>query len=508
MYILHVFLVFALAISAAPVVVTEDEVVVVTAIASTTAIDAEPTPELTKITPVKADNSETNLPDSSEDNSPSHPRPAEKKPKGNTKGTPKNSSKGSPNGKNKLKKPKSKPKPKAKDQKPKEQKYFHEPGWDLESGHYDKRFFQGKVPYEQHQPVLRHLIRSYLTTLKSLGVETWLAHGSLLGWWWNGQIMPWDYDLDVQVSVATLAFLGERYNRSTHDYEYDVDDEDEAAAIEGAFSVNLGLDTNATELVLAGSSDNVSNSNITGYGNKNLGDHDGGSVGGGKVKQGGVNDTETPASTTIKKTYLLDINPHYAALTKGNGANIIDARWIDTSNGMFIDITGLRERDPQKSPGVWSCKNNHRYRTGELWPLRRTEFEGVQAWIPYAFDKVLTDEYGPKSLVVEEWAGLVFPFICVFPLAAPPPTLLFTSNVSKPPFFLLFPPLSIPSPISHLRTVTDITKCELTVFSPIKASLDTGTQRMGQAPQEEKDEEEAVISASVAEETEGGAYNY
>ncbi|KAF2964029.1 hypothetical protein GQX73_g9552 [Xylaria multiplex] len=93
------------------------------------------------------------------------------------------------------------------------------------------------------------------------------------------------------------------------------------------------------------------------------------------------------------------------AMTKGNGANVIDARWIDTSNGMFIDITGLRERDIERSPGVWSCKNNHRYRTDELWPLRRTEFEGAEAWIPYAFDKVLADEYGPKSLVTEEWHG-------------------------------------------------------------------------------------------------------
>ncbi|KAI0416458.1 LicD family-domain-containing protein [Xylaria grammica] len=247
---------------------------------------------------------------------------------------------------------------KPKEKKSKEQKYFHEPGWDAESGHYDKRYFQGKVPYEQHRPALRHLIRSYLTTFRDLGVETWLAHGSLLGWWWNGRIMPWDYDLDVQVSVATLAFLGERYNRSMHEYEYDPDDEDE----EDGFAL----------------------------------DRSGGSA----------NDTDGGReSTTVKKTYLLDVNPHYVAMTKGNGANVIDARWIDTSNGMFIDITGLRERDAERSPGVWSCKNNHRYRTGELWPLRRTEFEGAEAWIPYSFDKVLTDEYGPKSLVTEEWHG-------------------------------------------------------------------------------------------------------
>ncbi|KAI0407041.1 LicD family-domain-containing protein [Xylaria palmicola] len=250
--------------------------------------------------------------------------------------------------------------------KPKEAKYFHEPGWDAESGHYDARYFQGKVPYEQHRPVLRHLVRSYLTTFAALGIETWLAHGSLLGWWWNGRIMPWDYDLDVQVSTATLSFLAERYNRSTHEYEYEVEDD--------------------RPVVIA----DTSQQNIQGRS-----EGDGGSEG----------DSGEEAVTRIKKTYLLDVNPHHTALNKGNGANVIDARWIDTSNGMFIDITGLRERDAERSPGVWSCKNNHRYRTDELWPLRRTEFEGAEAWIPYAFDKVLTDEYGPKSLVTEEWAG-------------------------------------------------------------------------------------------------------
>ncbi|GAW15348.1 hypothetical protein ANO14919_047570 [Xylariales sp. No.14919] len=331
---LHPFLLFTLAISAVPVIVTEIEVE--TAVETASSV---PTTEPRAVVHVK--------PHSNEEN---------------PKDTPKKSTTSPSKGEKPKDKPKEKSKDKSKDKpkekKSKEQKYFHEPGWDAESGHYDKRYFQGKVPYEQHRPALRHLIRSYLTTFRDLGVETWLAHGSLLGWWWNGRIMPWDYDLDVQVSVATLAFLGERYNRSMHEYEYDLDDEDE----EDGFA----LDTSG----------------------------------------GSANDTDGGReSTTVKKTYLLDVNPHYVAMTKGNGANVIDARWIDTSNGMFIDITGLRERDAERSPGVWSCKNNHRYRTGELWPLRRTEFEGAEAWIPYSFDKVLTDEYGPKSLVTEEWHG-------------------------------------------------------------------------------------------------------
>ncbi|GAP83809.2 putative mannosylphosphate transferase [Rosellinia necatrix] len=286
-----------------------------------------------------------------------------------------------------------------------EKKYFHEPGWDAESGHYDARYFRGKVPYDQHRPALRHLVRSYLATSGALSVETWLAHGSLLGWWWNGRIMPWDYDLDVQVSIATLSFLAERYNRSLHEYEYDVDD-DEAGGDRHSGQVPLLSPAVESRSGPGGDGTGSSSDRRGGSGGGGDGGGDGGSDSRSHDEKGGEGKgAEGTTETKIKKTYLLDVNPHYDALTKANGANVIDARWIDTSNGMFIDITGLRERDADSAPGVWSCKNNHRYRTGELWPLRRTEFEGAEAWIPYAFDKVLTDEYGPKSLVREEWAG-------------------------------------------------------------------------------------------------------
>ncbi|KAI1281837.1 LicD family-domain-containing protein [Xylaria sp. FL0933] len=365
MRVLHaLILFFALATSAAPVIVTEVEIATVVAAAS----NAEATPDSRLAVDIKDEKNEVKLQESL------------KKP---TTSPPKDEKKKDQSKEQKLKAQKEKEKkPKDKDNKPKEQKYFHEPGWDLESGHYDARYFHGKVPYEQHRPALRHLIRSYLTTFRALGVETWLAHGSLLGWWWNGRIMPWDYDLDVQVSVATLSFLGERYNRSTHEYEYEIDEDED----EGAHFI---LDYNTSPPTAITTPLSLDNGTDT--------DNDSGD----REDRGAANAT----TTTVKKTYLLDINPHHGALTKGNGANIIDARWIDTSNGMFIDITGLRERDIERSPGIWSCKNNHRYRTAELWPLRRTEFEGVEAWIPYAFDKVLTDEYGPKSLVTEEWAG-------------------------------------------------------------------------------------------------------
>lgn len=218
---------------------------------------------------------------------------------------------------------------------PDDKKYFHEPGGSDELGHYDARYFQSQLGYSEHRSTLRHLVRSYLSVFRALGVETWLAHGTLLGWWWNGQIMPWDYDLDTQVTASTLQYLGDHYNRTMHEYRY-------------------------------------------------------------------VDETTGEEMT---KVYMLDVNPHHVERIRGDGMNVIDARWIDTSTGSFIDITGLAERDPQRAPGIWACKNNHRYKTTQLYPMRETEFEGVPAMVPYAFDSVLVEEYGKKSLVTTTWQG-------------------------------------------------------------------------------------------------------
>ncbi|KAL3421344.1 mannosylphosphate transferase [Phlyctema vagabunda] len=216
----------------------------------------------------------------------------------------------------------------------KDTKYFHEPGSNDQLGHYDIRYYTEPVSYDEHRNSLRYLIRAYLTAFRRHNVETWIAHGTLLGWWWNGKIMPWDPDLDTQVSASTLTWLGENLNMTYHNY--------------------TGL---------------------------------------------------SPTGETVNRTYLLDINPNSAERVRGDGQNVIDARFIDISNGMFIDITGLSETNPSVQPGIWSCKNYHRYRTRDLYPLRETVFEGVPATVPYSFDKILTEEYSQKALTKTSFEG-------------------------------------------------------------------------------------------------------
>lgn len=146
-------------------------------------------------------------------------------------------------------------------------------------------------------------------------------------------MLPWDWDIDTQVSGTSLAYLGEHLNGTIYKY------------------------------------------------------------------------TSAESDPPVTREYLLDINPHSVERERGDGLNIIDARWIDIRNGLYIDITGLSETLPDDMPGVWSCKNFHRYKTTDLYPMRETMYEGVVAKVPYAYDSILTEEYQNKALVVTDYEG-------------------------------------------------------------------------------------------------------
>jgi hypothetical protein len=102
--------------------------------------------------------------------------------------------------------------------------------------------------------------------------------------------MPWDTDIDVQVSEGTMQFLAQYYNMTEHPF-----------TLPGV--------------------------------------------------QGG-------------RTYLLEINPNFVVRTTDDFLNVIDARWIDTSSGLFIDITSIREDHEERKKGrqgALTCKDKHRY---------------------------------------------------------------------------------------------------------------------------------------------------
>lgn len=169
---------------------------------------------------------------------------------------------------------------------PKE-KYFHESTF---HPHYDGRFASSEVAVTERLPHLTALMQTFLSTMSDIGAETWIMHGTLLGWFWNQKILPWDSDIDVQVSEPTIAFLAKYYNMTEYHY------------------------------TLPG------------------------------VKNG--------------RTYLLEVNPHYIYRDQADKLNVIDARWIDTENGLFIDISTVRPDLKKREEGVEGalmCKDKHHY---------------------------------------------------------------------------------------------------------------------------------------------------
>jgi len=64
----------------------------------------------------------------------------------------------------------------------------------LLSGAYEERlnlylsFADHQLGYAEKKRDLSNLVSTYLATLADIGVETWIMHGSLLGWWWNKKV--------------------------------------------------------------------------------------------------------------------------------------------------------------------------------------------------------------------------------------------------------------------------------------------------------------------------------
>jgi len=162
--------------------------------------------------------------------------------------------------------------------------------------HCDARFARDRALNEDEiHTTLKALLSSYAATMRELSAETWMAHGTLLGWHWNRKLLPWDTDIDVQMSERDLAKLAVKHNMT--EFEYPL-----------------------------------------------------------------------PRSASTR-SYILDVNPHFSIVSFRDVANRIDGRWIDKTNGKFIDITALHVDEGDAVPGQplsVFCKDGHQYEVRRL----------------------------------------------------------------------------------------------------------------------------------------------
>ncbi|KAG7663435.1 uncharacterized protein J8A68_003087 [[Candida] subhashii] len=93
-------------------------------------------------------------------------------------------------------------------------------GW-----HYDWRFFNGALNYEtpgwtqqeqEHRAniILDRLLRSWYRFATQKGFVSWIYHGPILSWYWNGMMFPFDNDIDIQMPISEVIRLAKYYNNT------------------------------------------------------------------------------------------------------------------------------------------------------------------------------------------------------------------------------------------------------------------------------------------------------
>lgn len=229
-------------------------------------------------------------------------------------------------------------------------------------GHYDWRFFNGFINFSnKHKPALYGIMRAWLSFTNTFQITTWIAHGSLLSWYWDGVSFPWDNDIDVQMPISELHRISREFNQSV--------------------IVDLG-----------------------------------------------ENDSEARFGR-----YFLDCGSSISSRTRLNGNNNIDARFIDMDTGLYIDVTGIAlsnaatpDRYDDKLPKelgfatdvpdivrnqylqIFNCRNHHFSSLQDLSPLRLSILEGVYAYVPNDFERILQNEYGNKGTTLHTFKTFTF----------------------------------------------------------------------------------------------------
>lgn len=214
--------------------------------------------------------------------------------------------------------------------------------------HYDWRFFGGiNLGTQDQAATLHRLIRTWLSFCRKQGITTWMAHGSLLSWYWNGIAFPWDNDIDVQVPVMELHKLSLYFNQSL--IVEDVED--------GFGRYFLDCGTFITQRAHSNGNNNIDARFID-------------------VDSGLYIDITGLAVSSTKSP------ERYNALIPEN---------VNTDGKSHYDINNQLQ--------VYNCRNNHFSSLGELSPLVRSYVEGEIAYIPRRYSDILTTEYRGKGLV-------------------------------------------------------------------------------------------------------------
>lgn len=97
---------------------------------------------------------------------------------------------------------------------------MNDAGW-----HYDWRFFSDALFYDKMgwskdervartNIILERLLRNWNIFAEQKGIVSWIMHGPLLAWYWDGLMFPYDVDIDIQMPILELVRMSLDYNQT------------------------------------------------------------------------------------------------------------------------------------------------------------------------------------------------------------------------------------------------------------------------------------------------------
>lgn len=243
--------------------------------------------------------------------------------------------------------------------------------------HYDWRFFKGLVNLlDMQTPLLYGLTLAWLRFAASNGIKTWIAHGLLLSWYWNGLAFPWDTDVDVQMPIAELHELARKFNQSVI-----VDFGGLRGDVRmGRYFVDCGT------WISHRTRNNGLNNIDARFIDMDLGLY--------------IDITALSLSSTmapLRYNQILGGKLHRPPVLIRKKGKVVDARQPDEL-----------EMERNAALQAYNCRNNHFSTLQELSPLRLTRVEGVPAYIPNRFEEMLKEEYGELSTTLQHFQQYAF----------------------------------------------------------------------------------------------------
>ncbi|KAI8807269.1 hypothetical protein BJ742DRAFT_813060 [Cladochytrium replicatum] len=189
---------------------------------------------------------------------------------------------------------------------------------------------------EERSVAYRYLFRAWAGFAHKHRIPYWLSGDTLLGWWWGERRLPWIDALQVHFTGSTLEYLA-ALNGTTH-------------------GVNEALPPTPTQNILS----------------------------------------RYIALGVWRDRYVLDVSP-FAFNRLSDIHNAIEARFIDTATGLYIDLVAL-SKVAYATAQAQSKRLNDKYNIYLLQPLRRATFEGAETWIPASTESLLVREFGHAAL--------------------------------------------------------------------------------------------------------------